>query len=798
MTKHKLTLAGRKWRRQFNDAVVQSIAKTITEPVTNAYDSFKRLFGKNDQSTGLIDAILALPVGGHLVHEDLLAQLPKRTSREIAIRISRTGRGETKRECVVIDAAEGMSATELETKFEKYGAEKSGASEGHSVRGLFGQGICDVVYSHSPGAIRTVKENRAAECLFTWGGPPSEAPEYEVIDRGAVTSRVRQDWGLSAGNGTAVSFVLAEKCRLPQTPEALVARLSNFYMLRLINADPACNVRLDQVRHGATESSRLQYFFPRGQVVKPFHAKIEFEEFPPMVADGIIVRSDSPLPSKESGDDRATGLLIVDEADAVYDQTFFRFESSPYLDHVYGVIRLTGLREILRSKLESGEALLTESRDGFDAKKGLYRALDEQLFPILDPIFRKEIERRSQPEKGLSQTAEKKLKKAFEKLNDLFEDLTKEQVTGTGTGGTGLKVPEGMEFEEPRLQLRAGLPRHIRVLGNAAVARPDSLVIIDSDSNHIKVEPTSVSWISHPKVPNLLVIGVVLNSDKIGASGKIQALGQALDGSSLEATQEITDVVAPVVIEPPIDGLEFSPRMPTSSPSRRGTLALLIDPARVPIGTEIQVSRKEQSSPVMLVTEANDDTTTITVALEEHHFLPGGRVARITIGFRGYGFGQRATFFADCFKGKSNLRARADVSIEEPKSPTGGVFKGVIYRDLPGGMRKSTSEFDRTTGMITINRLHPINRAAFGIDEAQFRKAVDEDGRAQNRLADVVLDQCLYHTAFVAYQNSHLVIPQDDVIGAIRRWMEQFKYDNAEGIYREMVGNFRVPKLGPV
>src|SRR5689334_1768487 len=134
--KKTLKLAPRKWRRQFQDAVQQSLAKTITEPLTNAYDSYKRLVGSNNSSTGLVSALLKLKVGSHVLHDEIVAGLPGQTKKEIVIRLSRTKASSIeKRECQILDFAQGMSYEELDNKFERYGSEQSGLSAGHAVRG---------------------------------------------------------------------------------------------------------------------------------------------------------------------------------------------------------------------------------------------------------------------------------------------------------------------------------------------------------------------------------------------------------------------------------------------------------------------------------------------------------------------------------------------------------------------------------------------------------------------------------------------------------------------------------------
>src|SRR5438552_7313902 len=306
MTKRKLKLATRKWERQFNRAVAQSIAKTLTEPITNSYDSYKRAFGAGDATTGLVDRMLSLGVGTHVVHEDLVKELPLRSEREVLVRLSTVTKAAKleKRECQVIDQAEGMSADEMETKFEKYGAEKSGVGEGQAVRGLFGQGICDVVYSHSPGQIRSIKADQAATCDFFWEGSPGERePTYEVKSLGKAASRLRREWGIQA-NGTQVSFLLHEECRVP-SPENLVARASGFYMLRLINADPHCEVILQQSRAEGEIQNRLTYNFPRGQVIGRFSATLKYKKFKPIEAEVIVVRADTSLPTRDAGDERA-------------------------------------------------------------------------------------------------------------------------------------------------------------------------------------------------------------------------------------------------------------------------------------------------------------------------------------------------------------------------------------------------------------------------------------------------------------------------------------------------------------
>lgn len=244
----------------------------------------------------------------------------------------------------------------------------------------------------------------------------------------------------------------------------------------------------------------------------------------------------------------------------------------------------------------------------------------------------------------------------------------------------------------------------------------------------------------------LLAANFTLTGGQLGAKSKIMALTQDSSGQTVEASLEVVDVVAPETTTPPESGLGFSPPDSRSAPNRIGSLVLLIDPAIVPIGTDLRIHHAGGDKSVKLVNANREDVDALTLHFLKAHLLPGDRVGRLVIGYRGYGYGQRATVRANAFlTAKRTISAEAHVSIEESRTPPGGVFKDIKYSDLPAGMAKSASELDPMTGTIVVNRLHGVNRAVFGLDQKTFSKAVDESQVAQMRLAEVVVDQCLYY-----------------------------------------------------
>lgn len=64
-------VAGRYWKRTFSEPVARSIAKTIAEPVTNSWDSYKRI-GDLPSTSGIVDALMALKEGDRVDQDKIV------------------------------------------------------------------------------------------------------------------------------------------------------------------------------------------------------------------------------------------------------------------------------------------------------------------------------------------------------------------------------------------------------------------------------------------------------------------------------------------------------------------------------------------------------------------------------------------------------------------------------------------------------------------------------------------------------------------------------------------------------
>jgi len=126
MTEIAVQFASRYIKRKQSDAVVKNLLKTLTEPITNSDDSYGEIIKSEIGSENAIYPITIF------------------INKKIGL-------------VRITDQAQGMSESELKEKFKVYGAAKSSAYKGGNSRGIFGQGISDVLFNHQNGKIKSIK-----------------------------------------------------------------------------------------------------------------------------------------------------------------------------------------------------------------------------------------------------------------------------------------------------------------------------------------------------------------------------------------------------------------------------------------------------------------------------------------------------------------------------------------------------------------------------------------------------------------------------------------------------------------
>lgn len=329
-TTQTIEWASREKRRSVNAAVGKNFFKTVTEPITNSDSALKNREGV-PHASGLVDLMLGLAEGNLLDTSQLRASIPKQ-KRMRRIEIHLTTAGAKARLCRVVDYGPGMTEKELAEKFTTYAAAKA---KGENTRSLFGRGALDVLLYHESSEIYTVSGGQISRCKIFWD--PNKDPKSTVESLGEATEATLKKHGLPASLsncGTEVRFKLKEGTPIP-SEDQFVAKLSSFYMLRLIAADPNCEVVVHRYRTAGQPTDTLAYDFPIGDVLAQRKDTLLLSDTEKLPVAIMVARSQQELVADSYLERRENGLLFVDENDAVMDLTLLpEWDKSPYLSQI--------------------------------------------------------------------------------------------------------------------------------------------------------------------------------------------------------------------------------------------------------------------------------------------------------------------------------------------------------------------------------------------------------------------------------------------------------------------------------
>lgn len=334
MTEYPLDFATRQLMRAFSRAVGKSIPKILTELITNADDSYRRLETSREK-------------GKHIELDD---------PAPILIVFERS-----KHRFSVIDHAEGLTDQEMTDRFVTYGQESPDRARGFRTRSLFGKGLRDVLFTQHHGQVKSIKDNLFYNCRFRWKGDQGrEKPFIEIKTPGRVTAELRKALRIPR-DGTLVEFQLADEVHNPQ-PDKLIRNLSGFYLLRMIHSSPHREVKVCVVdRRGKLALERqLAYRFPDIEVKGRIDEELQTDLGTTIRVTGEIGLTPEELSQGEVGYvEREGGLLILDEDESVLDLSLFGYDEDPDARRISGTLHLVGAGGYIRTKRPSRNAIRT-------------------------------------------------------------------------------------------------------------------------------------------------------------------------------------------------------------------------------------------------------------------------------------------------------------------------------------------------------------------------------------------------------------------------------------------------------
>lgn len=735
--KRRLKISSEYMRRQFAKAVGRSIIKILTEPITNADDSYRRLEARGPGA----------PTADRF--------------GEICIVMDHR-----KRLFAVVDQAEGMTDGDMDVKLGTYGQRSGDAAAGIRTRSIFGKGLRDVLFTQKRGKVESIKDGMAYVCTFEWEG------DEAVLDAkgiGRATRGLRESWGIE-GNGTRVEFVLSEDVLMPSSDD-VYERLCNFYMLRMINSNPRRKVLLTMSDKSTNETAQVMYRFPHGETVAHGRLQLKFDKRElPVVYE--VNRHATDLAQSEVGyEEREGGLVVLDETDSVLDLTLFKQDGVPFLSRIFGTVRILGAGDLIRERLglQHPEEILTETRDGFERRHKFYRELASLMDTVLQPLAEEERSRRSAGETSFSKEWQERHIRATGYLNDLYRKLVGRPPEGDGLYGKERQVPDDLSFVVGRLNVVVGQEYPIALLVNPK-AIPDKTSISFEASHQAVSVLTPALLVDHTRAKD----GIVTLLARVIAGEPVEtATLTARAAVDRTATMELTASIE--VISTPITGLELSPLVMHIHPKSRREFQLFVDVTKVPLGSTIKIASSNAGAAKCLAS---------SLSVGENS-LASESVARLGVPLRGGELDEEATITAT--SGQFSCSALAKVvskSEEDHRNPRGGKFKPPKFENIPLPVQTWTEE----DGTIAINLMDPLNKQYFGTSAAEAVAAVEKDPMCQVRFADLVVDEALAQIISPAYQKGAIPrrIPNDPATD-IRRWVSEYKFKHAPRIHREFV-----------
>jgi hypothetical protein len=765
-------IAGREKRRLVNAAVGRNFFKTITEPVTNS-DSILKKHAGVPSASGLIAECLKLQPGDVLNTAEIKGRIPKTKAKKICIEIFSTGK--KARICRIVDAGSGMGRDEIETKFVKYAAAKA---KGENTRSLFGRGLSDVLFYHDDAKMFSVAAGVLSRCDFYWKNGDME---IDAKSSGSATKKLLLSYDLPQEilhHGTVVEFRLKEGTHIP-VEEQIISKISSFYMLRLIAADPNTEVEIIRKRADGTHIDTLKYDFPLGIVVARNDDELDLKDLGKLPVNIVVARSDVALESDAVNiERRENGLLFVDENDAVLDLTLLpEFDKNPYLKHLYGIVRIVGLRSVLEAKLEGeeAEAVLTTTRDGFDVKSEITRQIFALVERHVKPIY--EAEEKSQ-KKGSAARSEKlgqRLTEALKAINQFNADETDEE--GDESGPKPLSK-DAIFFSVEDVRLYVGVTRRVSVFVNLEKVPDGEVVLFEGDRTEFKLEPDS-GTVKGRKNQTHQRFSLFVTCAVKNLKGYITALTLDKSGKEVSAKLRILGVDDQPVFVPP-DDIAFSAFRYSGDPNRHNNATLLVNLKAFHKLPEITFKLEDVVGNVVLPGEK----IKLSVQVEEGHRVAGQDLARVVVSFSATGWGHQAKLVAQAKRSDGKLvTAKCSVKFEHPEG--GHKFSDFVYEDLGRPVLG-----DVAGNKIYVNSGYALHKKIFGADEEQFNKNLETNPMAQARAASIFVETAVFHTATTKHQaggKKGLHINPDDPMGSLRPYLDESKMKLEPKVYQALV-----------
>jgi hypothetical protein len=693
--------AHRKRERDLKDSLKRDLVAYISEILTNADDSYRRLENAN--------------------------HIPQDEIKEILIEIKEDRRKKGEFVVSITDQAEGMSEEDLRNKFKDYGADKA---EGQlHTRGLFGQGASDVLFNASSeqrtAIIESFKDGKLTKAKFNYDKNDSDLKkvEFEPVERkGSQLSNIRQSLGIQE-NGTKVTFGIPS--RVKYNPKSIVNDIESYPFFKFLLNNPYRKVIL-KLEHETVEhhlSSANYQLTDKPLFKKDF--SITYKNYT-LQCKLTLWKIDKKIIKND--------ILIIDEHQVIYDDHFFGFDTNPKAKSLGGFLEIKDFYKVLRNELNGEDpiAIITDNRKGFDTSQEFYQTLKAEVIKIINPKldeFGDEIDE-------IDISSNKKISEMIKRLNSYFVKNMPEEIPYSGKEKGIIPPEQGLTFVRDDMSLTVSKKYMIILLINTRMVSDQTAIkLMSENTNIISLSQESISF----KKEEANVYGLVIKRFLIEA--------KAFSNEPIRITANSGIIYCHALIKPieyeihyPEQGLEFFPDRIKHKPDRNHIGYLYVDAKQFEPGKTIFIKAEESF--------VNLEVTQIT--LKETDFDSNG-IAMFKIQFTGGDLGDRYSIYATIDDTKTSLRVEIKESSKRDIEGTLGLISSIkFHSDYEN--KHEQAKFSKTDKVLMINRVNPINKAMWS--NINFLK---DFSNVSPKQLNYLLDLCSYHGALqiVEYQMSH-------------------------------------------
>ena len=637
--------ASRKIKRDFLNALSKDVNKYITEIVLNSDDSYKRI---ESSSIGL--------------------------TKPIFIEIYRK-----QNQVVITDNAEGLSGKDFKISFSQYASDKSKANHKNKVRGMFGQGASDVMFScaisNNEAKFESFKDGYYSLCKFLW---KDDKPIIDVdsMPQNEFHNNLKRKYRILE-NGTRVSFFLPNDVTIP-SKQKLLENLSNFYMLRNLyeNSMREILVRIDEgdftpIKRQPLNSLKLldKIEFTVSLSDLQFECMLELYE----------------NPNKTTKIDE---IIVEDETGTIFDNQLFGYENYP--NKISGKLHIKGFSNFLRQNLNSENPLsiLTDTRDGLDRRTEFYSQLAKNVEKRIAPLIK---ENNKYQENIVNIEKDARFVSIIKKINQYFKERSIQEIGGILPGD--LLPVNGFAFAREKISITRNLKYSIKLYITKELFEKSEyfFIKISQSEDYISISPIEIEkddWIKQTDELFYKIISIKaiqLTNEPIQVNAE----------TNISKTTLLVNVIKDELFHPE-NGLEIKPKFYKFSVNKEiHFVTIYVDTKLIPIGSLIQFkadepfsSLFEKSIEIKAKDVLDDEIAKIDFPIKK---------GQIDYKFKLIVFSD--IYSSNCFIEYSNVK--------NEESLKGGLLSGIKLQNKSEAFWQT---FLSPEGVIFINSQHPVTR----------------------------------------------------------------------------------------